>query len=247
MRTAFAILGAVAAIAVLGAVALISIDRSRKRGDLSLRPREAVKLKLATSDLLVHGERDEAVRWAADYVDEVLEVKDGVPTQVRRSWMGIQNGLTGDARAEALEDVTYIDAKGATFESMGTPWTKFPVVFPDPFYGLLPEERVYHSSEWEPSGTSASAVAAFLSRAPVKSARAWCRLESEISRDNLRFLRIRVRVKAALEEDRTLDAEGDLYFRPGDGLLQDMDWRGSTDGKKGEILVDFTRKRRVRK
>jgi len=229
----------------VGVAVWFVLDSFRVKGEISLAPREKVGMAFKVNESLAHGEREETRRWSADYADEVLEVAQGRPAKIRRSWKSCENGASGNPAPVLLQDVVLISAAGMVDEKSGEPWKAFPVTWPDPFYALLPEKPVHHSSEWTVPAAAAAGVAAWLGRGPVTGAHGEAKLEPEMARDGVRCHRIRVALQAKLEDGRELAVWGDLYPAIDSGVLLDMEWLGTLSSEKGEERVTFLRQRRL--
>ncbi|NUN48625.1 MAG: hypothetical protein HUU15_07340 [Candidatus Brocadiae bacterium] len=246
LRKAFQAVLILAALGALGLTATWVLGSFRARGDISLRPREKAGRTFSVSETLSHGEREEAVRWAGDYVEEILEVREGRPSRVRRSYVSALMDHTGPPAPKPLDAVVLLDDAGVREEASGEPFARALVSWPDPFSDLLPARPVHNYSEWTLPAGAAARAASFLARETVRAARGEAKLEPEETREGLPMRRVRVALEADLEDARTLRAWADLFVAPG-GLLLDVQWLGTIDGKKGEIRLDYLRKRQPRK
>lgn len=233
--------------AALLILAAFILESYRQKGDILLRPREKPGMKFAVNETLTHGEKAEARRWSADYLDEVMAVAGGAPSGIRRTYVAYEMDASGPPRPTPLAAAVLLDSHGARLESNGQPFLTAPTSWPDPFYGALPEKPVHHFSEWDATHAEASAVASLLARAPVTAARMSSKLEPDVRRDGFDCWRIRCGLEATLEDGRSLKAWGDLFFEKKAGILLDMDWVGEFSSEKGEEQVTFNRVRRPRR
>jgi hypothetical protein len=227
--------------------AFFVLEGFRQKGDISLRTREKAGMKFAVNDTLTHGWKNEAHRWSASHVDEIVTVAGGKPTGIRRTYVSFEMDASGPPRPTALSAVVLLDSNGARLEPTGQPFTSAPTCWPDPFYGALPEGPVHHFAEWESSYPKAVAIASFLARAPATGAHLVSKLEPDVDREGIECWRIRSGLEATLEDGRSLKMWGDLFFDKKAGILLDLEWVGNFDSEKGEEQVTFIRQRRPRK
>ena len=235
------------AAAGLFATAFFVLEGFRQKGDISLRAREKPGMKFAVDETLTHGWKNEARRWSARHLDEIMNVAAGKPTGIRRTYVSFEMDASGPPRPTVLSAVVLLDSHGARLEPNGQPFTTAPTSWPDPFYGALPDGPVHHFAEWESTYPEAVAIASFLARAPATGARLLSKLEPDVNRDGIDCWRIRCGLDATLEDGRALKMWGDLFFDKKAGILLDLEWMGNFDSEKGEEQVTFVRQRRPRK
>ncbi|MCE9583643.1 MAG: hypothetical protein K8T20_14260 [Planctomycetes bacterium] len=247
MRRVFIAMSFILAAAALVVTVGFVLESFRTKGDFSLRPREKAGMKFTVNETLTHGSKAEAIRWSADFIDEILEVTAGRPSKIRRTFVSFESDAKGPPKPAPLSVAVLLDSAGARTEAGAQPFKTAPVSWPDPFYGALPPGTRHHSSTWESPYPAAAALASFLARSPATSARLLTKLETDVQRDGIECWRLRSGLDAKLDDGRTLKAWGDTFFDKKSGLVLDTEWLGSFESEKGEERVTFVRQRRLRK